>query len=158
MKRSVYNIIEEPVGDMYRDLVTFCSKHATTMLLVVREPQMLANTALITISALAKIGASGAESSEWPGTQLTRGGTACVYRIPVTRDSIDLVANTATSLYAWQSPALPEDLCFLRGDGEDILASISHEEDAYLTLSDDEYTDFLKAPNLRLLNIQKVEE
>lgn len=158
MTRRVYSIVQEPVGDTYQALVAFCSKHASEMLLVVREPQILEEAARTAIRTIEALGASSIDASEWPGTRLTRGGSAHVYHIPITHDSISFVTNTANNLYAWLSPALPEDLCFLRNDGEDILASISHEEDAYLTLSDDEYADLLKDSSLRLLNIRKLDD
>ncbi len=141
MTRTVYRIAEEPSGDAYRRLVAFCSRHASEMLLVVRQVKDLEAPGQSTVRSLEGSGATWVDASEWPGTRLTRGGSARVYHIPINRDSIARIANTVDSLYAWLSPEQPEDLCFMRADGEDILASISHERDAYLTLSDQEYAE-----------------
>jgi len=155
MTRSVYNIMQEPVGETYRALVAFCSNHATEMLLVVRDSKLYEDAARSTIPAIEALGASCIDASEWPGTQLTHGGTAHIYHVPVTYESIEFVSNTANSLYDWLFPALPEDLCFMRNDGEEILASISHEEDAYLTLTEDEHNELIMDHSLRLLNIER---
>jgi len=50
----------------------------------------------------------------------------------------------------WVAPGLPEDLCFLRQDGSWLLASVTHEGDVFIEVSNDErhelalmYPDFL---------------
>jgi hypothetical protein len=54
-------------------------------------------------------------------------------------------------LFDWQCPRLPEDLCFLRPDGFPWLASIAHEQDAYLVLNDEELTKLTsRVPTLQL--------
>jgi len=151
MTRAVYNIVKEPSGDAYRRLIVFCSQHASEMLLVVRQVQNLAASGQSTLSYLEAIGATWVDATEWPGTRLTRGGIARVYHIPINRESVARIASTVDDLYAWLSPEQPEDLCFIRADGEDIFATISHERDAYLTLSDQEYTEFCGDSLLRAL-------
>lgn len=47
----------------------------------------------------------------------------------------DVLADAATSLYAWRQPELPEDLAFLRADGSVVLATIAHERDAFMELA-----------------------
>jgi len=155
MTREVFNILQEPVDGAYRALVAFCSKRASEMLLVVREAQVLEATGQIAIRTIEALGAYCVYASEWPGTRLIGGRSARVYHIPVTFESIGFVSNAVNSLYAWLAPALPEDLCFLRDDGTEILASISHEKDAYLRLSNDEYAELLEDSCLRFLNIRR---
>ena len=42
---------------------------------------------------------------------------------------------------AWRQPDLPEDLCLLRADGSPWLATIAHEADGFLLLSEAERED-----------------
>lgn len=142
MTRAVYSITEEPSGDAYKRIVAFCSRHASEMLLVVRQGQNLEASGQSTVRQLEAFGATWVDATKWPGTLLTRGGSARVYHIPINRESVAHIANAVNSLYAWLLPEHPEDLCFIRADGEDVLATISHERDAYLTLSDQELAEF----------------
>jgi hypothetical protein len=48
-------------------------------------------------------------------------------------------------LFGWRQPELPEDLALLREDGTAVLASICHEHDAYLQLTDEEYERVVEA-------------
>ena len=52
---------------------------------------------------------------------------------------------------------MPEDLSFLRNDGQDILATVSHEEEAYLTLSVNEYAEVQADPVLSTLDMLLLE-
>ncbi len=53
-------------------------------------------------------------------------------------DSIDLIQQTASCLFSWQTPYLPEDLTLYRKDRSLLLGSIGHEYDAWLVLDDGE--------------------
>jgi hypothetical protein len=43
-----------------------------------------------------------------------------------------VISVLAECLYAWMQPALPEDLCLVREDGDPWLVSIAHEREGYL--------------------------
>ncbi len=158
MRRTVYSLLQEPVAAAYRALVTFCSRHASEIIVVVRQPEYLDVTAQNAIKALERVGASCARESKWAGTTLTRGDLAYVYRVPVASESVQLLTIAVDRLYGWLTPKMPEDLCFLRSDGTDILATISHERDAYLTLSDDEYVELQADPFLSSLSMQPLDD
>ncbi len=70
----------------------------------------------------------------WPGTQLI-GETAEIVTIAPTRMVTEVLADAAPGLYDWRQPALPEDLAFLRADGSVLLATITHERDAFMELA-----------------------
>jgi len=54
-------------------------------------------------------------------------------------------------LYEWRAPERLEDMCFLRDDGTPVLATISHEHDAFMELTNKEFEELLKAvPDLRI--------
>jgi len=61
-----------------------------------------------------------------------------VHEIAFDGDVAHALGSAAHNLFQWQQPALPEDLCLLRADGSPWLTTISHERDAYLSLTDPE--------------------
>lgn len=77
------------------------------------------------------------ERSEWPGTQLWGGATALVREYALSSEVISALQTTVEGLYEWQG-GLPEDLAFLRQDGEDMMFAISHENEAGVTLYPEE--------------------
>jgi hypothetical protein len=77
------------------------------------------------------------ETPNWPGTTLLD-GTATVRRYRLEPSVVDIVSNAVESLYAWQQPERPEDLCLLRADGDPWLVTVAHEGDAYVVVEADE--------------------
>jgi len=71
--------------------------------------------------------------------QVAWNGIACglmatIYRFRLCNESAQLL-KAVDSLYAWQHPEFPEDLCLLRPDGTPWLVTIAHEKDAFLELT-----------------------
>jgi len=56
----------------------------------------------------------------------------------LTGSSLELICSLSDSLYDWKQPERPEDLALLRVDDSVFMGSISHEKDAFVSLSDDE--------------------
>lgn len=53
-------------------------------------------------------------------------------------EAVALLQESARSMYAWQHPALPEDLSFLHEDGSPLLITIAHEEMLSLVIGEEE--------------------
>lgn len=141
--RKTYNIIEEPQGDLYRTLLDYCNAHAQIVLLVLREADWIEHSARAFLEQFRSILISQEQSTDWPGTRLTS-GTATIFRYHITPDLIDHLKAKVEGLYEWQQPERLEDLCFLREDGTALLATIAHENDAYLELTSEEHKDLLR--------------
>lgn len=93
-------------------------------------------------------------ASEWPGTKLYPGYSAYVYKFKIETHFIEIIKRYSNGLYDWISPDLPEDLSFLRFDGNPWLINTVHEGDSYLNLTDEEYSKLLEMfPSLRSLLI-----
>ena len=137
MPRDVYNLIDEPMGATYRQLLNVSTKFCDTFLLVFRHTIEVSESATRAIEDLKPFLISQAEESEWPGTRLFE-QTATVFRFALTQQSIDMIGEIAHSLYSWMQPQLPEDLCLMRFDGEPWLITIAHENDGYFVLSPEE--------------------
>lgn len=77
---------------------------------------------------------------------------ATIFEFALTDRVVDAISAASVGLYGWQQPELPEDPALLRADGSAILATIAHERDAYLELSEDEIAELTKTlPGLPLL-------
>lgn len=65
------------------------------------------------------------EQSEWPSAMLTE-STAKVYYYKIDYNSKNVLKEEVNSLFSWEQPDLPEDLCFINGD-ESWISTSSHE-------------------------------
>jgi len=64
---------------------------------------------------------------------------------------VEVLTKSASGLYDWVQPSLPEDLCLLRPDETPWLVTISHERDAYLVLDAKEHVELVREiPELTL--------
>jgi hypothetical protein len=135
---AVYDIVREPRGESYSTLIDFCAGLSRSATVVIREPDWLDDEGRRVLSELRRFQLGETQASAWPGTRLTN-GTATVYSIPIIETVIEIVKESAAGLYDWQQPSRPEDLCFIRENGEPVLATIAHEEDAFLLLSEEEF-------------------
>jgi hypothetical protein len=124
---------ETDLGDLFDAARAWCS----TLLLVVRPNLGLSEYGRGLLERLQPYRLDVRESQAWPGTELLD-GFAIVYRFTLTREVVEAVLQASVSLFSWQQPELPEDPCLLRPDGSEWLVTIAHEEDAYLSLTDDE--------------------
>jgi hypothetical protein len=82
--------------------------------------------------------------SSWPGTILV-GHDALQRRYRLCAETGSILASSAESLCSWVQPSHPEDLCLYVDETRPWLATIAHECDAYLLLSDEEYGNLAPA-------------
>lgn len=148
--RGVYDLLEEPRGSTYRELLAFLAPHAQTALLVVRDQEILQQSAQGILDELHPHLLKEEARGEWPGTRLM-GHTATVYIYSVDQSIVDTLSDAVEGLYCWEGPDRPEDLCLLRSDDSPILVTIAHEHDAYLELTKDEFQKIrLAIPDLSI--------
>lgn len=76
--------------------------------------------------------------SSWPGT-VSAEANAHLARFRVTADSMRLSRDRADALQDWLHPALPEDLCAWRDDGELVLGSTAREREGWLDIEPEEF-------------------
>src|SRR5947209_7235344 len=75
--------------------------------------------------------------SKWPGT-ISYSDKVQMYVIENKPVIIDKIKHLIPSLWDWKPAKYPEDLSFLRPNGIPWFVSITHENDAYMQLEDDE--------------------
>ena len=141
MTTTIYDFVEVPKGKMYHDLLNCAPNFSSEFLLVLRPSMSVDESAKTFIAALNSFLISKSELDEWPGTKLLE-EVASVYRFKVCAPAIEMLTGASDSLFDWQQPRLPEDLCFLRATGAPWLVTIAHEEDAYFEMSPDEKENF----------------
>jgi len=168
--RATFDLLAEPIGDLYRKLLDFAVNECRTALLVVRKRPPLTPQGLALVNRLKPFLASKEECTAWPGTGsadkddhelVALVEPASVRRYDYVPQCAELLKQATDRLYAWLQPELPEDLCLLRDDGSEWLVTIAHEHDSYLCLSAEEHTRLVDAiPQLgpRLRDMRRREE
>lgn len=148
--KKIYNLRTEPTKEIYRKLLLYSLEYCDSFILVLRSTIPQTPSAKKIIKKLEPYVLKISEDSEWPGTKLTD-NTATVYKFKLNRSTLELLLESAQSLYSWIQPNLPEDLCIIRHNNEPLLVTISHEKDGYLELTPVEKEDLLiKIPELEL--------
>jgi hypothetical protein len=125
-----FDIVAEPRGQTYIDLLNFAAARCQSFSLVWRDQFKFEQSAYEIKHALRPFQLSNVRTDEWLGTKLI-GHEAIVRRYEVSHESVKLLCG-ARSLYSWLQPTLPEDLAFYSADDAGWLASISHEGRAWL--------------------------
>ena len=129
----------EPAGAIYRDLIKFCCASAAKMLLVVRDPAQEPCAEIRgVLTRLEPFLLDSVCTNTWPGTILLT-DRAMVYSYRACDELAALLSEVMSSLFGWLHPSAPEDPCFCRSDGEPLLVTTSHEQDAYLLLTASEH-------------------
>ena len=140
MQQERYWLAEEPRGELYRSLIEVGRQFASRVILVVHPNLDLSDHAQAVLEQLQPWLESSEIGTEWPGTMLLGGETARVDEYALTWESSEVIADAADRLYAWIQPELPEDLSLLRDNGRPWLVTIAHEQEAFLSLTAEEYS------------------
>jgi hypothetical protein len=127
--KSRFEIVAEPNGQIYFDLLNFAVARCQSFSLVWRDQFKFEQSAHEIKDALQSFQLSSVRTDEWPGTKLI-GHQAIVRHYRASDESVKLL-YAAGSLYSWLQPKLPEDLAFYSLGGVGWLASISHEGRAW---------------------------
>jgi hypothetical protein len=143
-QRSVFDLLRDLTRGEYEKLLEYATGHCCYAQVTVRDDLGLNETGLLAVRQLSAHLRSERRSSSWPGTTLLS-GEATLYRYALNLGSCRILKAVAPSLYSWQQPSLPEDLCLLRDDGEPWLVSIAHEMDGYFVLTQSEHEGLVGA-------------
>jgi hypothetical protein len=127
--KPIIDIVLEPTGRTYTDLLTYAASRCESFSLVWRKQFHFETSARQIANSLRPFLISNLSTDEWPGTKLI-GHEAIVRQYRVTDKSIKILGSV-NGLYSWLQPKLPEDLAFYLSDRIGWLASVSHECDAW---------------------------
>ncbi|HAG01372.1 MULTISPECIES: hypothetical protein [Paenibacillus] len=127
-------ILEEPVGSTYKQLISLAFKICDEFILVKREQLELTEKTKILIEELKPYVNTVKKQEEWPGTRLL-GHHADIYYFNCKPELEELLINKAKGLYRWRHPDLLEDLCFFKNK-EVWLLTTAHEQLGFITTTD----------------------
>jgi hypothetical protein len=126
---TVIDIVAEPIGTVYKELLDLAAELCGSFSLVWRDQLKFSRSADGIKDALSPFLLRDERTDEWPGTKLM-GHFAQVRHYRVDARAMRLLEN-APGLYAWLAPDYPEDLVFYAADGTVWMGSIAHEKDAW---------------------------
>ena len=144
-----WELIENPTGETYRDLIKLLCDYSDTFYFVTRkelkyDPEILAMFEPFVIETY--------QTKEWANTE-TKGPAATVYVIEANRDTCKLLQQAAKSLYDWVAPNLPEDLTFKKNDFA-WFSCTTHEEFGGFSIRSDYYRKLLdQVPGLKIAKV-----
>ena len=148
--KPVIDIVAEPKGQTYIDLLNFAAARCESFSLVWRKQFQFESSAHQVANSLKPFLISNVRTDEWLGTKLI-GHEAIVRQYRTTDKSIKILGSLS-GLYSWLQPKFPEDLAFYSTGNVGWLASISHERDAWFldeSLSLDEIYDHVSGIEIR---------
>ena len=145
------DILSEPQGEAYYELLQLAKQHCTSFSLVWQDIFRFSDSADNLERTLLPFLIREELTNVWPGTEI-RGHKARVCHYRVTDESVSILADVS-GLYAWLAPEMPEDLAFYAADGSCWLFSIAHEKDAAImseSISMDEVRAAIPGLSLRV--------
>jgi hypothetical protein len=139
MEKATFDLLAEPMGDLYCELLDFAVSECGLALVVIHRMSPLSDHGSAVISQLRPFLRSKDECDKWPGTELGPGAEpASVLRYRYGPECAAVLKQATNRLYGWVQPGLPEDLCLLRDDDSPWLVTLVHDHDGYLCLSSEE--------------------
>jgi len=138
LRHNIYVFSDDPSLNAYRELMHFCCSRANHAILVVGNHHHGQSEEMsFALDALSAYELSCETRSSWPGTRLIR-HTAMIHVYMCSPGLADKMCQLSPGLFGWIAPARPEDPCFMMASGRNLLTSISHEKEAYMSLSSPE--------------------
>ncbi len=117
-------ILNEPKGENYEELIQLAFDRCDTFLFIKHSQLTYFQSFDILLEELKDDFICRKVQNEWPGTRSVP--TAMVYYFRTSEKSRETVKKITDSLFNWQAPYLPDDLCFLRNNKE-WLVTTAHE-------------------------------
>jgi len=144
-KPRSYRLVDPNSAEAYRDLLTGLFTVATSCSVVVQDNFQLTGSGMRFLRQAQNWLVEKTRVSEWPGTRLTNGKKADLFRFRTCPELLVEFLTHTHSFSDWTAPHLPEDPAFYRADGSLLLGSVIHEGDVFLKLTDEELTALRKA-------------
>lgn len=140
MSIHVLNLRYDVSGEDLAEVIAFASSVAEYIGIIVGDGPVSPATRSL-LDGLAPHLVETGQVNQWPGTTLTGSRTATRYLFRGDGRVAELLIRHGASIDAWQAPTLPEDIHFLRADESVVFASVTHDADAWLEVTDSEMAD-----------------
>src|SRR5438445_13595127 len=99
MATDTYDIVEEPKGNTYHEILNYAPNYSSEFLLVLRHSLPAEESAQDIITALNPFLVAKSEQQEWPGTRLFE-EMASVYKFKVCSSALEILKLASDSLFA----------------------------------------------------------
>jgi hypothetical protein len=132
----MFKIVKDPSGNTYRELIELAFDICDEFHLVLRKDMGDLSKFEPILRKFDQSFKFMKEQSEWASNILGDNQTAKVYYFSTDEHAKKTVLELSNSLFSWVFPDLPEDLSFFK-EGEDWLATNSHESECYIMTSDE---------------------
>ncbi|ANY75269.1 hypothetical protein BBD41_23320 [Paenibacillus ihbetae] len=135
-------ILEEPVGSTYKQLISLAFNICDEFILIKRDQLELTKKTEVLIEELKLYVKTVKKQEEWPGTRLL-GHHADVYYFDCKPELEELLINKANGLYRWRHPELLEDLCFFKNNTVWLMTT-AHENLGFIKTTDREEISMIR--------------
>ncbi|MBF8984617.1 stage III sporulation protein AH [Lutibacter sp. B2] len=125
------DILNNPSNKRYKLLITYASEICQEFVVVIRHGVKLSTEGQQILEQLKPYLKKSLLSKEWPGTE-TEGAPSTLYYYHSNEKTKYILLQSANSLYSWVNPKLPEDLCFIKDNGNVWLYNVAHEEISWI--------------------------
>ncbi|MBD8006704.1 hypothetical protein [Bacillus norwichensis] len=145
-----WDLVGNPAGETYRQLIKVLCDYSDKFYFVTRKelkynPDILAQFKPYALETY--------RTKKWANT-ITKGPAATVYIIEANQDTCRLLQQTASTLYDWVAPDLPEDLTFLKNNFAWFTCT-SHEEFGGFSIRSEFYRKLLdQVPGLEIEKVK----
>ncbi|KOY17409.1 hypothetical protein [Paenibacillus xylanivorans] len=129
-------ILEEPTGVAYKQLVSLAFSLCDEFILVKRDQIELNEDGKRFIEEIKPYIKEIKKQEGWPGTQLF-GHYADVFYFDCNEELKQILLRKVDRLYEWLQPELLEDLCFYKNNKE-WLVTITHEKEGIIKTTDNQ--------------------
>lgn len=147
----MFTLLSEPSDRDYYHLLDYALAECKYVLLVIRDTMRLNLKGQRVIEKLSDYLHEEKQTDEWPGTKLLN-NQARVLVYDYVPEVAEILKTPVSSLFRWLQPDFPEDLCLLKKDETPWLVTISHENDGYFVLSEQEKDQLFHAlPQYRFM-------
>ena len=144
---QTWTLTSEPTGPSYAELLEAALGRVAELRFVTFDRWDLHDQTELLIESLRPWLIGSQEAQEWPGTQMADGWVGRVHMYRFDAETAATLLRQTTGLSDWGAN-LPNDPHLLRADGSVWFACITSEDDAWLTLTDEEYREVRMRPSL----------
>ncbi len=141
--------------DLYYKLLDFSLQYCNMFLFVIHDHYKIDRYKSLLLE-LNYYKINEEENNQWPGTVLSN-KTVKIIRFSYNLNSVNILKKYSKSLFEWNYPDLPDDLCLLK-NSDPVLINIAHENDAYVQTEKEIEKEFCKffRENEILFNVSEV--
>ncbi|RDC49142.1 hypothetical protein DVA85_25310 [Acinetobacter sp. RIT592] len=136
-------------GRGYKEFIDLAASLSDKFLLVERNDMSSSDNLINVLKKLESSLIEMKEESEWASAMLTE-STVKVYYYKIDDNSKNVLKEEVNSLFSWEQPNLPEDLCFINGY-ESWISTSSHEGYCDIISEDEDIIDSI----LRIKGVEK---